>query len=250
MKRALDLQAARWDRDKMPAFVTLADSLMLTAMSELARLSLATALHQLFLPRRLGLFMVSGYVQPPWPEPDEDLGIHGEWSYAGTSVAYDGVVARGQSLSEMMFSKPSAVQLPGLPRQGTGTPGSRPPVLFQPSIDELGVVLTDLVRDVLAVTAQAALGLGSHPEIRSVMKELLGSTRAIAGTRASGPEGLGGGRAVAVVEQLRASLDSNFIVDTLTSLVEKQYLQILRHFNLRSCVARISVRAFMTCRIA
>lgn len=40
------LAAARWDRDKLPAFLLLADALVLTAMSDLSRLSLATAVHQ------------------------------------------------------------------------------------------------------------------------------------------------------------------------------------------------------------
>ncbi len=36
--------------------------------------------------------------------------------------------------------------------------------------------LQDVSREILAVVAQVALGLGSHPDVRGLLKDLLGST--------------------------------------------------------------------------
>ncbi|KAJ9507772.1 hypothetical protein QJQ45_019322, partial [Haematococcus lacustris] len=215
--KARELAAARWDRDKLAAFITLCDALILAAMTELARTALAVAVHELFLPRRLGFFIITGHVRSIKPAGQQSRGANlasdAKEPWRGTTTSLGPDPSQGSASLPTAFNPralsplrpatdaPTPSSLHPLQNSSPGSPitpaaasaatptlassalvehlqGPTAPVVFSPSLVELNSAVQDLSLEVMAVVAQVLTGLGSHPDLRGTLKDVLGNTYA------------------------------------------------------------------------
>lgn len=144
-------------------------------LGPLAVLTCQCVLAQVFMPRRLGLFMVFGALienQSPEEHPKSPQARDG---LANRFSSNGGVLLS----SRTSFRKPNTSPPRSQPRRtveslrqslmgsmsGSGSVVLDPVFDFRPSADELCTVMADTFKEILAVAAHAAMGLMHYPEV-------------------------------------------------------------------------------------
>ncbi len=287
-ERLQRLTEALAERDQMQAFLGLTDTLVITAMYDLARLALALACHQVSGLRKAGTTWQEGArlgrcATETSHMPDCCAQLfqprrNGLFTIHATAAPYD------KALAESVLRRPasqgadpishSSSMTAGLQRGGAAgdlqhsdTLASAPaPVSFAPSCAQVVDLVLDVVRDTLAVAAQASLGVTNHPNVRDLTQQIFGNTAAAAAIlrmprkatgstaqvqratqraatmAASGAEqaaaAMGGGRTGLVLEQLRSMLHVQRLQEQLEDRVVRQYYSVMSHTALEPFVAQ------------
>lgn len=209
-----DLQEAVHAAQQLVRFITLADSLMLSQLAELARLAVLLVVRQLETPRKTGLYIVSGAVDDmrgqagsasgaapgaagvPWGRSNTfasvalavTLNAKRRTLSSGSGLRAGQLAAGGDGERALSPRGLWEVAGGGLEDWGDGPgPGQQGlSFMFSPGGEELTHAVTNLPREIVHVVALSSSALGSYPEVRQLLNEIAHKGVAVSAATAAG----------------------------------------------------------------
>ncbi|GAX79832.1 hypothetical protein CEUSTIGMA_g7272.t1 [Chlamydomonas eustigma] len=219
--KMIALEDARFNRDRYPAFLSLADAIVVAQMTELARTALAVAVTEL-----LQL-------------------LHGGGVKAGANPRYAGCLFLIKSRLEEVEVLPKAKTSLKPFMDASLTPGLK----LEPSPEDICDAINEALKDVLTVSAQAANSFSNYSEIRIILKELFGSNSGFylkdglstrqASQAGARPLTTTSNRPTGVMEALKTQLKLKQISWEVEDRVKKQYQAALAHHSVTPFVGKV-----------